>query len=135
MPVQSNIGIQNPGTIAYNGTGTSGPAADIRGYVRFGWTFEVVGDLGTDAVFTIQSAPPSEEDNCVPGAFTDVQTIPICSDENFVAGDATVTIPADTPGGTICAVTIPCRPGAFVRLTIPVANAAVNAVLGRQGPR
>lgn len=131
--MNSNVGIQNVGTIAWDGT-TSYPA-DIRKFVRFGWSFEVADAIATDAVFNIEAAPASDADNCAPGTFVPVPEISIC-DRPAVAGDqATVTIPAGTPVGTICAGTIPCRANAFVRITSASGTTAnVRAVLVRQGP-
>lgn len=135
MPVQSNVGIQNNGTVVWDGT--THRHKDIRPFVRFGFVFEVIAALAADVVFKFQAAPADEGSNCNPGAFEDVQTVAICSDDNFVAGDAEVTIPAGTPIGTTCAVTLPCRPGAFIRTaTVSGAEAAdVRIVLIRQGPR
>lgn len=131
--MNSNVGIQNEGTIAWNGTTSF--ARDIRKHVRFGWSFEVVTAIAVDAVFNIQSAPPSDADNCVPGAFVPVPEISICDRPAVAAEQATVIIPAGTPAGTICAGTIPCRPDAFVRL-VPASGdtANVRAVMVRQGP-
>lgn len=131
--MQSNVGIQNNGTISWDGT-TSYPR-DIRKYTRFGWVFETTAALAADAVFNVEAAPPSAADPCVPGAFVPVPEVSIC-DRPAVAGpQATVRIPAGTLAGVECAGTIPCRPDAFVRLT-PVSGptADVRAVLIRNGP-
>lgn len=132
--MNSNVGIQNVGTVAWDGTASF--AADIRKFVRFGWSFEVTVDLAADAVFNVQAAPPSDADPCVPGAFAAVPEVAICDIPAEPAAQATITLPAGTPAGTICAGTIPCRPNAFVRLTpVTPANAAnVKVVLIRQGP-
>jgi hypothetical protein len=130
-----NVGIQNVGTVAWNGA--AGRAFDIRPFVRFGWAFEVIAALGADTVFKVQSSPASEADPCVPsGVWTDVEAVSLC-DAPAEAGDiATVTIPAGTPVGTVCAGTIPCRPDAFVRIQgVSGEVADVLAVLIRQGPK
>lgn len=131
--MNSNVGIQNVGTVAWDGVTARG--YDIRKYVRFGWSFEVIGAIAADAVFNIQSAPPSEGDNCVPGAWVAVPDVAICDRPAVPAAQAIVTIPAGTPIGTVCAGTIPCRPDAFVRVN-PAAGTTANvrAVLIRQGP-
>lgn len=130
--MNSNPGIQNNATIAWDGTNAF--AKDITKHVHFGWAFEVTGAIATAAVFKVQSAPPSANDPCVPGAFTDVPAVGICQPP--VQGAlATVTIPAGTPIGTVCAATVHCRPNAFVRLaSVSGTTANVKAVLIRQGP-
>jgi hypothetical protein len=129
-----NVGIQNVATVAWDGTTHRG--ADIRGFVRFGWTFEVIAALGADTIFKVQSAPPSAGDDCVAGAYTDVEAISICDHIAEPGELAQITIPAGTPIGTICAATIPCRPNAFVKLaSVSGENADVRAVLIRQGPK
>lgn len=134
MPVQSNVTIQNVGTIAWDGT--SAFAADIRKFTRFGWSFEVTGVIAVDAVFSIEAADPDPSDNCSPDSFADVPEIALCSGGAAPGNTSEVTIPAGTPVGTICAVTIPCRPGAFVRLAAESGTTAnVSAVLVRQGPK
>lgn len=131
--MQSNVGIQNQGVIAWDGT-TSYPR-DIRKYVRFGFNFEVVTDLAADVVFNVEAAPPSDADPCVPGAFAPVPEVAICDVPAEPGPQATITLPSGTPAGTICAGTIPCRPNAFVRLTVASgAGASVKAVMVRNGP-
>ena len=131
--MNSNPGIQNPAVIAWDGT-TSYPR-DIRKFVHFGWTFEATADITTDAVFNIQSAPPSVADHCVPGAFVPVPEVSICSIPATPGPQATVTIPAGTKKGTVCAGTIPCRPNAFVQLVAASGDTAkIHAVQNLQGP-
>lgn len=131
--MNTNPGIQNNATVAWNGT-TARPM-DIRKYVNFGWSFEVIAALGADTVFKVQAAPPSPGDPCVPGTFADVEAITICQAPVQDGALATFTIPAGTPVGTVCAGTIPCRPGAFVRLAaVSGETADVLAVGIRQGP-
>lgn len=130
--MNSNPGIQNNATVAWDGT-THRPG-DISKHVNFGWSFEVIAALGADTIFKVQSAPPSVGDPCVPGAWTDVQRVPVCMSP-LVAGVAQFTLPAGTPIGTVCAGTIPCRPDKFVRLqSVSGEPADVRAVLIRQGP-
>lgn len=131
--MNSLVTIQNVGTISWDGTAMT--PTDIRKFVRFSWSFEVVTDIAVDAVFNIESAPPSEEDPCVPGAWSPVPEIAICDVPAEPGPQATVTIPAGTPAGTVCAGTIPCRPDAFVRLNPASGDTAnVRAVIVRQGP-
>jgi hypothetical protein len=133
MPVQSNIAVGTVGTVAWDGT-TARPM-DIRKHIRFGWSFEVIGAIAVDAVFNIRSAPPSAEDPCVPGAFAAVPEVSICDSPAEPSAQATVTIPAGTPIGTICGGTIPCRPNAFVQLVSASGTTANVLVVGlRQGP-
>lgn len=132
MPVQSNPAIQNVPSLAWDGTASY--PGDIRKFVRFGWSFEVLTTLAADAVFNIEAAPASEADPCEPGAFTAVPEVATCQGE-AVGAQATITIPAGTVAGSICSGTIPCRPNAFVRLTHISGGANVRAFLVRQGPK
>jgi hypothetical protein len=134
MAINFNPNIQNIATIAWDRLATY--YADIRGYNSFGWTFEVNSTLTTDAVFTVISAPPSEADNCLPGAFTPVAGISSCAGETPEALVAFV-IPAGTPAGSTCSATLPCKPNAFVSLVpSPGVGGAdsVKVCLIRQGP-
>ena len=134
MPVQSLVTAQHEGVIAWDGT-TSYPR-DIRHFVRFGFSFEVVAAIAVDAVFNIEAAPASAADNCAPGTFAPVPEVSICDSPAEPGPQATITIPAGTPVGSICRGTIPCRPNAFIRIT-PVSGdtADVRAVMVRSGPR
>ena len=130
---QVNIAIGTVGTIAWNGVAPF--AADIRKHIRFAWSFEVVGPIAADAVFNIEAAPPSDADPCVPGPFEPVPEVSVCDFPAVPGPQATVTIPAGTPVGTVCGGTIPCRPNAFVRLVSASGSTAnVRAVMLRQGP-
>jgi hypothetical protein len=131
--MNSNPGIQNVATVAWNGTASR--PYDIRKFVRFGWSFEVIAALAADTVFKVEAAPPSDADPCVPGAWADVPEVSVCERPAEPAATSQITIPAGTPIGTICAGTIPCRPNAFVRI-VPVSGdtADVLIALVRQGP-
>jgi hypothetical protein len=133
LPTQSNPAIQNVPTIAWNGS--SSFSGDIRKFVRFGWSFEVVTTLVADAIFNVEAAPPSTLDNCAPGTFAPVPDVAICDFPAVPGPQAQVIIPAGTRAGTICSGTIPCRPNAFVRLAAVSGAANVRAILLRQGPR
>lgn len=131
--MNTNVGIQNVGTVAWDGVAAR--AYDIRKFVRFGWSFEVIAPIAVDAVFNIEAAPASDADPCVPGTFAPVPEVAICDRPAVPAAQATITIPAGTPVGTVCAGTIPCRPNAFVRISPASGDTAdVRAVLIRQGP-
>jgi len=129
----TNVGIQSPGVLAWDGLNAY--AHSLVEYTNFGWVFEIVNTLIGPTVFTVQSAPPSAADPCVPGIFTDVDEIPTCS---FVGtpGVATITLDAGTPAKTLCAATLVRIPDKFVRL-VPVSGntADVRAVLVRTGPK
>lgn len=132
MPRQANI-VQTVGTVAWDGTAAQ--PMDIRKFVRFGWTAEVLADLAADVTITIEAAPPSDTDSCAPGTFADVPEVVICDTPAVAADETTIIIPAGTVAGTVCAFTIPCRPDAFVRATPSGADAAdVRIVNMRQGP-
>lgn len=128
-----NVAIQNVPTVAWNGTASR--AYDIRKFVRFAWAFEVIAELGADTVFKVQAAPPSEADPCLPGAFADIPDVSLCDRYGQSGPQATITLPAGTPVGTICTGTIPCRPNAFVQV-VPVSGetADVRIAMVRQGP-
>lgn len=130
--MNSNVAIQNPGRVAfYGGTGTP---IDIRRHTRFAWTFEVTAEIAADAVFQVLAAPASDADNCDPGALVPVPEVVICS--NAVPAEQSLfTIPAGTPVGTLCAVTLPCRPNAFVQLAaVSGTTASLQAVITLSGP-
>lgn len=131
--MNNNVAAQNVGTIAWDGT-TAFPG-DIRKFTRFAWSFEVTAAIAADAVFNIESAPVSPTDNCAPGAFAPVEEISICDIPAVPGPQATITIPAGTPIGSICSGTIPCVPNPFVRLASGSGTvASVKGVLVRQGP-
>lgn len=131
--MNSNVGIQNSGLLAW--TGTTGKARDISNHVRFGWVFEVTVALTADVVFSVKGHPRSEADPCLPGAAFDVKEIPTCQGPMSVDGNAQFVIPAGTPAGSVCAGTIPCHPAPFVSLAlVSGTGASVDVVLVRQGP-
>lgn len=133
-----NTASQNAGYPAWDGLAAT--PIDIRHHVHFSFTFHVTAAIAADAVFNVQSAPPSAGDPCVPGAFVPVPEVLTCVD-GFAAvpgAQASITIPAGTPVGSVCVAALPCRPDAFVRLASgggDVANVKVIAVLsGPRGP-
>ena len=130
--MNSNVGIQTPGLVAWDGAASF--PREIRKYTQYGFTFETTALLAADAVFKLQSAPPSAADPCVPGTFTDVLEVAICQ-VPATGALATITIPANTPAGQMCNGTFPCYPDAFVQL-VPVSGptASVKAVLILKGP-
>lgn len=133
--MNSNVGVQHQAVVAW--TGAAAIARDLRRHARFGFVFEVTGAIAVDAVFGFEAAPASDADNCAPGAFADVEEIAICNwnNPNLDLGRATVTIPAGTPVGTICAGTLPCKPDAFIRPeVISGTTANVRIVLVLDGP-
>ena len=124
--------IQNVPLLAWDGAAAT--ARDITKHTRFGYTFEVKADIGTDAVFGFQAAPASAADPCAPGAFTTVEEVPICT--AVAAGTpARLTIPAGTKAGAVCHATLPCRPNKFLRLVAVSGDTAnVVGVMVLQGP-
>lgn len=126
--MNSNPAMQNVGVRFW--TGAAAFHRDIRKYRNYGFTFEVIGAIATDAVFEIQSAPPSAADDCVPqNVWTDVDAIPTCAGEVLAAGvDATFTIPAGTPVNSIGFGTLPCRPDAFIR-PAAISGTTANVVI------
>jgi hypothetical protein len=131
--MQNLPNVQNQAIVVWDGANSF--PIDISGHIQFGFSFQVVATVATDAVFKVQSAPASIADDCVPGAFTDVDAVPICR-ELTPGALATFTVNAGTPIKTVCPGTIPCRPNKFLRLVSvsgPTANVKVCAVL--QGPK
>jgi hypothetical protein len=131
-----NLGIPNIQNVALKFLGSAGASVprDVTQHNRFGFTVEVLGVLAADMVLKFQSAPGSVADPCLPGAFTDVLEVAICKTP-AVGALSTLTIPAGTPVGTICAGTIPCRTGKFLQAVVVSGSAAgvfVGIVL--QGP-
>lgn len=97
--------------------GTAAYPANIVEHLYFSFGFEVTAPIVTAARFKVQAAPASLADPCVPGAFVDVEAIPLCDGVALAAGTlAEIEIPAGTPAGAICSGTIPCFPNVFVRL-------------------
>ena len=130
-----NYGLQNAGVTAHRVAAAAVPV-DIRGYVGFSLTANCIGDVGADAIFNIQAAPPSDADPCLPGTFVDVPEVPICDIPAVPAPQSTFLIPAGTPLGTRCSIFMPCKPGAFVSV-LPVSGDTGNVeiVVGLHGPK
>ena len=127
---------QNQGIVAWSGTAAA--PIDIRRHVHYSFTFKVTADLAADAVFNVQSAPPSDADPCLPGTFVPVAEVLTCvSDWGAVpAPQATIHLPAGTKAGSICTAALPCKPDAFVQLAAgsgPTASVQVVAILS--GPK
>lgn len=133
MPVQANIAIGTTSLIAWDGA--TSREMDIRKHIRFAWTMEVIADIVTDAVFTIQSAMPNTADPTIPGPWTNVDIVPLCNNPGQV-GPAQIVMPAGTLAGTLCGGTIACRPGAFVRVIATSGDTANVLIVGvLQGPK
>lgn len=129
----TNVGIQTPGLIIWDGTAST--PRDIRRYVQFGFVFEVTAELASDVVFNAQYHDPTDADPCLPGPAQPVEDIPLCDSPIEPGTQASFTIPAGTPVGSVCAATLHCRPGAFLSLASASADAAdVNVVLILKGP-
>jgi hypothetical protein len=130
-----NMGIPNIQNVALRSwNGLVAFPRDVTNHNKFGWTFEVTADIVVDAVFKFQSAPGSLADPCVPGAFTDIPEVAICKTP-AVGALTTVTFPAGTKAGTICAGTIPCRANKFIQMVAVSGNTAnVFAMMVLQAP-
>lgn len=111
--MQTLPNIQNTPVLAWDGA--TAYEIDVSNHVNFGWSFQVVTDIGTDAVFNIQAAPASDTDRCVAGTYADVEEVAVCTSPAAGALES-ITIPAGTKKGAICHGTIPCRSGAFLKL-------------------
>lgn len=135
--MQTNVGIQHQGLVAW--TGAAAIARDISNHIRFGFVFEAFDNITTEAVFGVEAAPPSAADPCVPGAFVPVEAVAICEAPLAPGALAEFKIPAGTLGSaqvpTVCAGTIPCRSGSFIRLVAKSGDTAkVRAVMILDGP-
>lgn len=127
---------QHQGLIAW--TGTAAVPIDIRHHVHYSFTFHTTAALAADAVFNVQSAPPSAADHCLPGTFVPVAEVLTCvADWGTVPGpQATIVLPAGTPAGSVCTAALPCKPDAFVKLVAGSGpTASVEAVAILSGPR
>lgn len=130
--MNNNVGIQNFGSIAWDGAAAT--LADISNTQRFGWCFTVTADIAVAAVFKVVSAPASAGNPCVPGASEDVMVKPICSEPGAAPTLGTFVIPAGTKAGAECSGTIPCFPNKFVGLAAVSGDTdSVLAVLVRHG--
>lgn len=130
-----NVGIQNQGLVAWPGGTGPGTPRDIRRHTDFGFVFEVTAALAADTIFAVKAHDPSPTDNCVPGAARDVPEIALCDNTVQPAANSQILIPAGTPVGSICAATIPCRPGAFVSLAAVSGDTAdIVATVVLSGP-
>jgi len=125
---------QHQGIVAWSGTAAA--PIDIRRHVHYSFTFEVTADLVADAVFNVQSAPPSEADPCLPGPFVPVAEVLTCTAGWGVQPlpQATIVLPAGAKKGSICTAALPCKPDAFVQL-VGVGAANVRAVAILSGPK
>jgi hypothetical protein len=125
---------QNQGVVAWDGTAAA--PIDIRRHNFYSFTFQVTADLAADAVFHVQSAPPSDADPCLPGTFADVPEVLTCVAAWGVtpSNQSGFIVPNGTKKGAICTAALPCRPDAFVQL-VATAGATVRAVAVLSGPR
>jgi hypothetical protein len=134
-----NMGVtamQHQGRLAWDGVQPF--PLDLRRHVAFSFTFEVVANITNPAVFNFNSAPASDADVCVPGAFGPVEEVLTCSIGSWVIpqSPATIEIPAGTTAGSICYGTLPCKPDAFLILN-PVSGDTGNVriVATLSGPK
>jgi hypothetical protein len=129
-----NYASQHQGVLAWSGTAAA--PIDIRRHVGISFTFEVTADLAANAVFNVQSAPPSDADPCLPGTFVAVPEVLTCTADFGVQAlpQATIVIPSGTKKGAICTAGLPCKPDAFVQLASST-GASVRAVAILSGPK
>jgi hypothetical protein len=131
-----NVASQHNGLVMWAGT-TARPI-DLRHHVNFSMTIQVNAPIGADTKFQFEWAPPSDADPCLPGAWFPVEEVLTCSARwGEVSEDrAEITIPANTPVGSICTAALPCKPGAFIRVAPTggdVGDVSIIAVLS--GPK
>ncbi|MGY2987703.1 hypothetical protein [Bradyrhizobium sp. USDA 4508] len=135
-----NVASQNQGILAWRAVAAANvnPPIDLRNHVNFGITFQAIDDTTADSVFEVQAADPDPADPCVPGPFRPVEETLTCIAPwgAVPATKSEVTIPAGTKAGTICTGTLPCKPGAFIKVMAVSGDTGffhVVVVLG--GPR
>lgn len=136
-----NIAMQHLPLTMWTGATPAVPSRmrDISTHVYFGFAAEVKTAITTDAVFTVIAADGTDANVCIPDTAFDVDAVPLCSSPAFAGTDAGVeqiVIPAGTPAGTICAMSIPCRPGRYIGVRAVSGDTAkidINLVLS--GPR
>jgi hypothetical protein len=131
-----NYGLQHAAKTAFLAAAAASPPVDIRGYISFSFTLNILNDIATDTVFNIQAAPASDADPCVPGAFEDIPEVVICDYPAVPGPQSTFMIPAGTKAGSRCNAFMPCRPGAFI-IVVPLSGDgfAVEVVVGLHGPK
>src|SRR4029079_2040206 len=99
-----NHAIQHPSRVLWDGA--AGAAIDIRKFNDFDFTFEAVQAIANDTIFNVMSAPPSDVDPCIPGAWEPVPEVLTClagfGIAVFPEPQATILIPAGTPAGSLC---------------------------------
>jgi hypothetical protein len=119
-------------------TGLANAPIDLRQHIGFSMSINVLAAIGADTTFKFESAPPSDADPCVPGAWTAVKETLICS-SNWGAeplDDATLLIPAGTPAGSMCTAALPCKPDAFIRAIVGAGETAdVQIIAVLSGPK
>src|SRR5262245_56644567 len=107
--------------------------------VSLGYAYSIIlsnqtGADITSGTLTIETAPPSANDPCVPGTFAPLQVEPQCnSAPGTVTGPATITITAQNPikAGAQCAFMAPC-PDKFIRVAgTPPVGLDILAVVTR----
>ena len=131
-----NYGLQNQAQTAFSAVAAASPPVDIRGYVGFSFTANVIAAIAADAVFNVQAAPPDVVDPCLPGPFVDVPEVPICDVPAVPAAQSTFMIPANTPVGSRCSIFMPCKPDAFITVNpLSGTTASVEIVVGLHGPK
>ena len=110
-----NYAAQHQGVLAWDGAASI--PVDLRYHVGFAFTFQAIADVGVDTKFKFEAAPPSDADPCLPGVYVPVEEVLTCrSDWGAVPGPAGILIPANTPKGSICTATLPCKPDAFLKV-------------------
>src|SRR5215468_8416552 len=103
--------------------------ADIS--AGYAWALVLVNQTDNDitaGTFTIQQAPPSADDRCVPDAaqWADVEVAPQCDDPpGTVAAPGAITLSTDQPlkAHSQCQYSVPCV-GPFIRVTASGGGAA-----------
>ncbi len=134
--MQVNPGPTSSSRLAWDGT--TARVIDVHNHVAYGFAFEVTTAIATDAVFNLQFHEGTAADPCVPDVAQNVPGIMLCGDAatSTPATPATITIPANTPVGSICHAAPHCRNGRFISLASAsgdTANVLVTATL--HGPK
>ena len=134
--IWGNTAIQNTGLLAWDGAAAA--SIDVRKHIKFGWTFEVMNNIGVDTEFEVFVAPPDAADPCIAGAYEPVEEVLTCVATWGTMPQPTtqIVLPAGTVAGQKCWASIPCKPDAFVLLKgVSGDTANVRAVMVLSGPK
>lgn len=131
-----NTASQHQGVVMWNGAAAN--PVDLRHHVHYSFTINILADIGADTTIKFESAPPSDADPCLPGAWTPVKEVLTCRSlwGAEPTDDAGILIPAGTKAKSVCTGALPCKPDAFIRAVAGVGEVAdVQVIAILSGPK